>query len=124
MKLELMNMKKIFLTFVIFLCLLSFSSCYEPSPLYGTWSDNNGNVLSFMTDGSFVATLYDDKNKQKTFEGNFDLIDNVIVFSYKDSETGSQGVLNSEWDLRGSILYCTWTMDKKTNLMILYHTAR
>ena len=34
-----------------------FSACYEPSPLYGTWSDNDGNSITFIVDGTFNAKI-------------------------------------------------------------------
>lgn len=41
--------------------------CTVPSPLYGTWSDNVGNQIMFLNDGTFSATIYIPKeNPMKT----------------------------------------------------------
>ena len=31
---------------------------------------------------------------------------------------------NTEWDIRGAMLYLTWTANGKTTMLNLYHTAR
>ena len=94
------------------------ASCYSPSPLYGAWSDNAGNKISFSDDGSFSATIIDSNNDKKTYSGTFSVIENVISFSKSD------GSINSEWDLRGGILYLTWTDSYGTLINLsLYHTA-
>ena len=77
-------------------------SCYQPSPLYGAWSDNGGNKISFADDGSFSATIKDTNGDIQNYSGNYTVIENVISFSKDD------GSINSEWDIRGGILYLTW----------------
>lgn len=94
------------------------ASCYTPSPLYGAWSDNAGNKISFSDDGSYSATIVDSNNDKKVYSGSFSVIENVISFSKDD------GSINSEWDLRGGILYLTWTDSYGTQINLsLYHTA-
>ena len=48
-------MKKIFLSLLFIFAMMFIASCYTPSPLYGTWSDNSGNKITFISDGTFVA---------------------------------------------------------------------
>lgn len=101
---------------------LIFSSCYTPSPLYGTWADNEGNTIQFMSDGTFTATITDSQTKLSTsYEGQFTVIDNVIVFNISGDSEYSR---NTEWDMRGAILYLTWTAKGITKNLTLYHTAR
>ena len=103
----------------LFLCLILFS-CYTPNPLYGTWADNNGNKISFVSDGTFVATITDLNTKEKTVtQGDYTVIDNVICFSTTDGVS-----INTEWDIRGSMLYITWTKGGITNVMTLYHISK
>ena len=128
-------MKKSVLVFsavLAFFVSLIFSGCYEPSPLYGSWSDNDGNKISFISDGTFVAMIKDTTDTTVTYTGDYTVIDNVLVFSYtssKDSETGTYSA-NTEWDIRGSMLYLYWTyVDSSTNSAVtkkltLYHTSK
>lgn len=116
-------MKKIFLNLLPVFTMLLVVSCYTPSPLYGTWSDNNGNRITFISDGTFVAKVKDQTDKVITYEGDFSTIDNVLIFSYQAD--GASRSMNTEWDIRGSMLYCTWTFDgSQTVKLTLYHTAR
>lgn len=114
------NIKKT-LEWLIFLeLILLFAGCYVPSPLYGTWADNNGNKISFVSDGTFVATITDLNTKEKTVtQGDYTVIDNVICFSTTDGVS-----INTEWDIRGSMLYITWTKGGITNVMTLYHISK
>ena len=89
-------------TLLAVFCSALFVSCYQPSPLYGAWSDNAGNKISFADDGSFSATIIDTKKKKKTYSGSFTVIENIISFSKDD------GSINSEWDIRGGMLILTW----------------
>lgn len=96
------------------LALLSaFFSCYTPSPLYGTWSDNLGNKIIFSNDNSYtsvivVNSVYEDGNllitETETYEGSFSVVENVLSLSTE------YGLIVTEWDIRGSILYIDWTM--------------
>lgn len=108
-------------TLAIFLPLiLILMSCYVPSPLYGTWADNDGNKMSFMDDGTFVAMIKDSNTGlKKTHEGDYTVIDNTISF-----KTSTGLVVNSEWDIRGAMLYITWTESKITYNLSLYHVSK
>ncbi|MGP1530668.1 MAG: hypothetical protein ACTTI5_00570 [Treponema sp.] len=116
-------MKKIFLSLLSIFALMFIASCYTPSPLYGTWSDNSGNKITFISDGTFVAKVKDQTDKFVNYEGDFSTIDNVLIFSYQAD--GVSRSMNTEWDIRGSMLYCTWSFDgNQTVKLTLYHTAR
>ncbi|MBR5096428.1 MAG: hypothetical protein IK094_04900 [Treponema sp.] len=94
-------MKK-FAFIIMALLIGTLVSCYQPSPLYGAWSDNAGNKISFADDGSFSATIKDTNGDIQNYSGNYTVIENIISFSKDD------GSINSEWDIRGGILYLTW----------------
>ncbi len=95
------------------------ASCYEPSPLYGTFSDNQGNSISLMDDGTYSAKIVDSTGVKKNYEGTYTVLENIITFS-----TSSGGSINSEWDIRGNMLYITWTDDTGATLnLTLYKTA-
>ena len=97
-----------------------FTSCYEPSPLYGTWVDNQGNKITFINDGTYNAFIYNDSNVKKSDSGNYSVIENTLTFSV---EGGSSVV--TEWDIRGSMLYITWAQPDTTNKSLtLYHTSK
>lgn len=100
------------------LALLSaFFSCYTPSPLYGTWSDNLGNKLTFLDDNSYtsvisIESVYDEdgnllSHETETYEGSFSVVENVLSLSTE------YGLIVTEWDIRGSILYIDWTMSSE-----------
>ncbi len=97
------------------------ASCYTPNPLYGTWTDNDGNKIQFIDDGSFSATIKDSDNKLVSYSGDWSIVDNVIVFSIKGDSSYTR---NTEWDIRGALLYLTWTANNNTKMLTLYHTAR
>lgn len=107
---------------IIFVSMILLASCYAPSPLYGTWTDNDGNKIQFMDDGSFTATIMDTSNTPVTYEGDWIAIDNVLIFNIK-GEMGSYS-RDTEWDLRGAILSIRWTANNNTRILTLYHTAR
>ena len=109
----------IFLSVLCVFAFFCFSSCYTPSPLYGTWADNDGNKISFVSDGTFVAKVNDSDSNLITYEGSYNVIDNVIVFSTSDGLA-----VNTEWDIRGSVLYLTWTAAGTTKNLSLYHTSK
>lgn len=112
-------MKKIaFLTFI--LTTIVFSSCYVPSPLYGKWADNNGDSITFISDGTFVAKILSNDGT-KNYEGEYSVIDNVLIFSESDGTS-----INTEWDIRGSMLFLTWTFgsENTTKNLTLYHVSR
>lgn len=99
-----------------------FASCYTPSPLYGTWTDNDGNKIQFRDDGNFSATIKDSSSTAINYEGNWATIDNVLLFTIVgENENYSR---NTEWDIRGAMLSLTWTANNGTRVLTLYHTAR
>jgi len=114
------NMKK---AFFVMLAAFVFVACYVPSPLYGTWADNNGNKITFISDGTFASQIKDGAGMRRSFSGSYSTVDNVLTFSYQWE--GVSYSMNTEWDIRGSLLYCTWTFDgNQTIKLTLYHTAR
>lgn len=100
--------------------LLFFSACYEPSPLYGTWSDNQANKITFIADGTFIANIKNSVETPVSYEGSYTVIENILVFSTADGYS-----INTEWDIRGSILYLTWTgYDGVTKTLNMYHVSK
>ncbi|MCM1224363.1 MAG: hypothetical protein NC548_58935 [Lachnospiraceae bacterium] len=103
------------------LALFGFASCYEPSPLYGTWSDNLGNKIMLMEDGSLSVTIYAD-GKSVDYSGSYSVVENVISFNCTPSNGETMNTV-TEWDIRGLILYIDWTTsDKEVRQLRLYHT--
>lgn len=116
-----MKNKIIFATLLLTIGLL-FTSCYTPSPLYGTWADNSGDTLKFFDDGSFSGVVLGSEGNSETYSGSYSVIDNIIVFLFKEPATDQKNV---EWDIRGAMLYLDWTcMDGTTKVLSLAHTAR
>src|SRR5574344_2478126 len=110
-------MKKNLLLISILFIIVFVTSCYEPSPLYGKWADNYGNQITFISDGTFVAKIFTDDTNSKTYQGEYNVVDNVLVFSETDGTS-----INTEWDIRGSMLYLTWTVSSgKYKNLTLYH---
>ncbi|MBQ2081560.1 MAG: hypothetical protein II461_07345, partial [Treponema sp.] len=88
------------------------SSCYAPSPLYGTWSDSYGSKISFMADGTFNATTTINNNVELC-DGTYAVLKNILVF------TRSSGtVMETEWDIRGNLMYLNW-VDEYGNSKLL-----
>lgn len=114
--------KKIPVLFAVF-ALLVLSGCYEPSPLYGSWADNDGNKLTFISDGDFVARIKSEDGTTIIYQGSYTVLDNVISFSYSD-DSGTSDTRNTEWDIRGSQLYLYWTVDGESKLLTLYHVSK
>lgn len=124
-RVQLGRVKKVFLIVMAVAALLASSwlllGCYEPSPLYGSWADNSGNKISFINDGTFVAKIKSVMGTAVSYEGDYSVIDNVLVFSVKDPSY----TVTTEWDIRGAMLYLEWLgSDKQTVSLTLYHTAR
>ncbi len=111
--------KKTGLLIAITTLVLLLSSCYTPSPLYGNWSDNDGNKISFMDDGSFNARIKDTDESFINYSGTYVVIDNIINFNIAEPITTRRV---GEWDIRGAILYITF--EGRDKALILYHTAR
>ncbi|ULQ60320.1 hypothetical protein K7I13_03155 [Brucepastera parasyntrophica] len=90
-----------------------FSACTTPSPLYGKWADNRGDTLTFVNDGTFVASIADFVQGKLNYDGDYTVLLNSLVLT---CSTGKQIV--TEWDIRGNILYMNWT-DEDGNLIPL-----
>lgn len=103
---------------LVIIAMYLFSSCTEPSPLYGTWSDNTGNKIAFMNDSTYIAQIIIDNTKSQ-FDGDYTVMQNVLVFS-----KSSGGTIVTEWDIRGNIMYLDWTTADGTIIALnLYKTA-
>jgi hypothetical protein len=90
-----------------------------PSPLYGTWADNEGNKLSLSTDSTFSAAIIDPVKGLINYDGDYSVLLNSLVLS---CSTGKQIV--SEWDIRGNMLYLNWTSEEGLLILLtLYKTA-
>ena len=107
---------------IIFITSILFVGCYTPSPLYGTWTDNDGNKIQFRDDGNFSASIKDSSDNSINYEGNWATIDNVLIFNIV-GENENYG-RNTEWDIRAAMLSLTWTANNGTRILTLYHTAR
>ena len=107
--------------FVVLVATVLLASCYEPSPLYGRWTDNNGNSISFISDGTFIAKINDKTDTLITYQGDYSVIENVLVFNISSP---SASTIDTEWDIRGSLLFCTWTQDGVTRTLTLYHVSK
>lgn len=110
----------VFISALLVCIALSFTSCYTPSPLYGTWADNRGSKITFMDDSTYSATIVATNGTKTLSDGTWSVLENVLVFS-KNSGTS----IDTEWDIRGSMLYLEWTDDDgNTQSLTLYHTAK
>ena len=103
---------------------MTLFSCYTPSPLYGTWADNNGNKIQFMQDGTFTAKIQTGISSTgdtyaETYNGTYTVLESTLIFSF---ESGNSR--NTSWDISGSILYITWEEGSKDLSLTLYHTSR
>jgi len=109
--------KKFFSLALGMICLLwTAIACVEPSPLYGTWSDNRGNRLSFYDDNTFSAKIYSN-GIDKDYEGNYSILLNSMTLVC----TSETLTIVTEWDLRGNILYLDWPQaDGSTSFLTLY----
>ena len=128
-----------FLTFMsVVFTTLFVMGCTVPSPLYGTWSDNVGNQIMFLNDGTFSAEIHVPKDNPGEGEeayitvneqGTYNAVDNALVINTSASDTNKASKFNTEWDLRGAMLYLTWTVKTeeegmKTVSLTLYHNAK
>ena len=87
-----------------FLCILCFAACTEPSPLYGTWADNRGNLFSFFDDNTFSARIISG-GVTMNYEGNFSILLNAMTLQCTNIELR----IVTEWDIRGNLLYIDWS---------------
>lgn len=118
--------KKIILTLAIAFSALftaALSSCYIPNPLYGTWSDSNGDqYITILEDGTFTARITNSDLTSTDYTGEWTTVDNILILSIKGSVNYQRNVV---WSLNGAILYLDWTSEDNTQKSVtLYHTAR
>jgi len=100
--------------------LMIFVSCYTPSPIYGTWADNTGSKITFIDDGSYTATIVNSAGEKTLYQGSWTVMENVLIFT---KESGSS--INTEWDIRGSMLYLDWVDDEgEIQSLVLYHVSK
>lgn len=117
------RINRVFVT-VLLLAILTAAvmSCKEPSPLFGSWADNFGNSFSFFDDGNFNAKVARTGLPADVIDGTYVLLLNVITFDGKGS-SGNEFRVNSEWDIRGNILYLHWTETSGSKALSLYKTS-
>lgn len=118
---NILSNKKIIATLIFAVTSLFLISCYTPNPIYGTWTDNEGNSIQFQADKSFNAKILNSSGTPIDYQGTYDVIDNVLIFHITGDKEYSR---NTEWDIRGAMLYMTWTANNVTKSLTLYHTAR
>lgn len=115
-------MKRKLLTIGLFTALLILlAGCYTPSPLYGTWKDNNGNEIKFFDDFTFSSKIVDSDETTINYDGTYSVVDNVLIFTISGERAANR---ITEWDIRGAILYLDWTIGNNTKKLTLYHTGR
>jgi len=90
---------------------LFLTSCTEPSPLYGSWADNRGNIFIFFDDGAFNAKI---AGADQVYEGNYSLLMNVLTLNCTNIELR----IVTEWDIRGNILYLDWTTAENESMSL------
>src|SRR5574344_638251 len=104
---------------VVLFVILCLAACYTPSPLYGTWADNRGSKITFTADGNYNATVIDTAGASTAYAGTWNVIDNVLVFTKNSGST-----IDTEWDIRGAMLYLDWTDDEgASQSLTLYHIS-
>ncbi len=107
-------MKQYAVFFTVIFSLLLFS-CAEPSPLYGTWADNNGDQIMFMSDGTYTATITDQYHNSIPSDGTYSVLLNALSLTSSSGRT-----LVTEWDIRGNMLYLTWLENGENIGLTLY----
>jgi len=85
-------------------CLFCAACSVQPSPLYGTWSDNRGNTFSFYEDGTFNSKVTAAGGSSSNYEGNYSVLLNAMTLSCTNVELR----VVTEWDIRGNMLYLDW----------------
>jgi hypothetical protein len=113
--------QKILLAAVLAVYTALFSvSCYTPSPLYGTWADNSGSKITFMDDGTYSSSIVNTAGAVTLYSGTWTVLDNVLIFTKRSGST-----IDTEWDIRGSMLYLNWVDDyNETKALTLYHITK
>lgn len=113
-------MKKIIYILFATLCLSFLTSCFSPSPLYGTWADNTGSSIMFMGDNTYAATIIQNGTKVR-YAGTYEVVNDVIVITYD-----SNSRMISEWDIRGGRMYLKWynPVTQTNELLTLFHTSK
>lgn len=98
--------KKNLLTFILIitLCVL-FTSCTTPSPIIGSWADNAGNTIKFAEESQFTASILDSTDTVVAYSGTYTVNLNALIFEISDTSA----IILTEWDIRGNIMYLTWT---------------
>lgn len=108
--------KTITLLITVAAAAMLFASCVEPSPFYGSWSDNFGNRFTFVADNTFSAQVRS-SGVMNNYEGNYSVLMNVLTL---DCINVPLRVV-TEWDIRGNIMYIKWTsMDGVAQALQLY----
>jgi len=114
-----MNAKKYLFGMLVAFAALMVTSCDTPSPLYGTWADNTGSKITFIADGTFTASITDTAGILTLYDGTWSIIDNVLIFTKSSGST-----VDTEWDIRGAMLYLDWVDDyNETQSLTLYHVS-
>jgi hypothetical protein len=109
-------LKKTILLLALGTGLACLSVCTEPSPLYGTWSDNRGNTFSFFEDGTFNAKVRVNAGSNN-YDGNYSVQLNALTLNCTNVELR----VVTEWDIRGNMLFFYWTdEDGELRNMTLY----
>ena len=112
--------KLVFPAFCAVLACLLCAACTEPSPLYGTWSDNRGNTFSFYDNGTFNAKIAAPGEINTNYEGNYSVLLNALTLSCTNVELR----IVTEWDIRGNMLYLDWVNEDGIPLsMTLYKVS-
>jgi hypothetical protein len=102
---------------VLAIGLLVLFSCTQPLPIYGRWADNRGNTISFVEDGSFLASVKYPAGLV-LYEGTWSILRNSLTLNATSGDESIQIV--TEWDIRGNMLYLDWATGEGTIPLTLY----
>jgi hypothetical protein len=94
-------------------------SCEEPVPLHGSWADNMGNSMTFLSDDTFSGSVTSN-GVQTSYQGTYSVLLNAITFQC--SEPAPLRIV-SEWDIRGNKLYLDWTNEYGPFRLTLYKVS-
>lgn len=104
--------------FPVLALVLLIAGCTAPSPLYGTWTDNKGNQITFIADNTYTAKIVDSVGISTMYNGDYNVLVNALSFV---TETTT---VVTEWDIRGNMLYLTWVTAESDEInLTLYKTA-